>query len=81
MKKLRLGKKFLRQLLYVRKIAEGVGFLQPKTIIAMAMAKQYLSYSRMKNRVHLLIRTNKEWIDLESRYSKHPVKIKNENRF
>ena len=81
MKKLGLGEKFLRQLLYMRKIAGGVGLLQPKTIIAMTMAKQYLSCSRMKNRVHSLIKTNEELIDLESRYSKHPIKIKNENRF
>ena len=69
LKKLRLEEKFLRLLLYIRKTVGRVRLLQLKTIVGIIAVKQYIINSRMKNRVYLLIKTNKEWISIESGYS------------
>ena len=39
------------------------------------MAKQYIANSRIRNRVSL-IKTNKEWISIESGYSLHLLRMK-----
>jgi len=47
--------------------------------MGMIIAKQYITNSRMRNKVHLLIKTNEEWISVESRYNTHPIQIKKYN--
>ena len=81
LKKLQLGAKFLRVLLYARKIAFGVGLLQLKTVIAINAMKQYIGNSRMNNNVNRIIKACIEQITIEYRYSESLLKVKSENRF
>ena len=76
LKKLGLGEKFLRLLLCVRKLAGRVRLLQLKTIVGMMVIKQHITNNRMKNRVYSIIKTNKEWISIESGYSLHLLRMK-----
>ena len=81
LRKLGLGKKFLYVLIYTRKLASRVELLLLRTIISMLSIKQYIIYSRMKNRAHSLIKANEEWTQMESRYSLHPCHFEVNSHF
>ena len=78
-RKLRLGAKFLRRILYTRRNTIEIRLVQPKTMIVMSILKQYIGNCRMMNRVFSMIKISKEWLITESRYTESPIKIKTNN--
>jgi len=58
--KLGLSKKFLRDILYARKSALGIGLLKPTTIIAILAAKLYVGHMRKNNRISNIIQINEK---------------------
>ena len=57
-KKLQLSSKFLTQLLYSRKAALGIELLSPETVLNMLAIKTYVSYTRVKRNVTVMIKLN-----------------------
>jgi len=55
LKKLGLGKKFPRHLLYVRKSALSIGLIRSKTVLAMTALQQYIRSYRLNNNIAKMI--------------------------
>jgi E3 ubiquitin-protein ligase DOA10 len=70
MKKLQLSTKFPKYLLYIRKIWLRIGLIKPNIVLAMLMLKIYFGYTRIRRNVTSIIRINKEFVNVEGRYSK-----------
>ena len=58
--KMGLSEKFLRKILYTRKLALGVGLMAPTTIMYVLAMKLYVGYNRGEIRVSKMIKINKE---------------------
>ena len=60
MVKLGLSEKFLRKILYTRKIALGIELMKSSTIIAILIIKLYLWHKRLEDRIAQRIKINEE---------------------
>ena len=79
--KLKLGEIFLRRVLYARRIAMGVGLIQPCTAIVMVTLWLYFSNIRMESNVGNIILALEELIEANNGYSKRINKIDKEQRY
>ena len=79
--KLQLREKFPRKVLYTRCTVMGVGIIQPKTAIAMAMLRLYFQNIRTKSSIGKMILTLKELMESNTRYSARIINIHREQRF
>jgi len=68
LRKLKLGEKFLRRVLYARRIAMGVGLIQPYTAITMAMLQLYFSNIRMESNAGNIILALEELMEANNGY-------------
>jgi len=73
--KLKLGEKFLRQILYTRRIALGVGIIQPCTAIAMATLRLYFGNIRTKSNAGNMILALEELQEANTGYSKRAIEM------
>ena len=73
LKKLRFSKKFLRKVLYSRKIALGISLIKPSIIIAALALKRCISYKRMKSNISKMIDINEEIEQIQYGYKINPM--------
>ena len=71
--KLGLSKKFLRKILYIRKLALGVGLIRLSTIILILAIKLYLRHKRFKDRLSKIIKINEENSQLQYEFKEYPI--------
>ena len=64
-----LSEKFLRDILYARKSALGVGLMSPITIMNILALKLYAGYNRGETKVSKIIKINEENARLHYRFA------------
>jgi len=74
LKKLGLGERFSRDVLYSRKMALGAGLMKPTTIIDMLALKLYIGYKRLNDRIAKIIRITEEDATYQNGYNEHLIK-------
>ena len=74
--KLRLGKKFLRKVLYTRLVILGIGLIVLKTTIVAVIVKLYLLYERYNGEISKLINYIEvnRWIEIGNNRGEKEVK-------
>ena len=72
---MRLGKKFLRSIMYAKQNAVGIRLIASKIVITMLSVKLYIGNMRQKSRVANLITINEEYNHILSGISYHPISI------
>jgi len=80
-KKLQIGKKFPRLLLYTRKLALGIRLISPDTFLATAVVKQYIGNLRAQNNMSTMIIAIEEIMAVHCGYSKYPIQITANERY
>ena len=71
--KLGLSEKFLRTMLYTRKIALGIGIIKILKIIAILTIKLYLGHKRLDNRIAKIIKINEENAKIQYECKDYPI--------
>ena len=67
--KLGFSKKFLRNVLYMRRSALGIGILKPKIIVDALVIKLYFGHKRAKTRMSKLIQISKDIMFVEGEHN------------
>jgi len=80
-KKLNLSMTFPRKLLYTHRTAIGIGLLQPHTIVAIAILKQYIGNLRTMRNIRKIIVANKELIAVKASYSGRYIEVNSNRRY
>ena len=73
--KLKLGEKFLRQVIYTRQIALRGGIIQPYTAIVIATLRLYFGNIRTKSNAGNMILALEELQEVNTKYSKRVIEI------
>ena len=81
LKKIGLSAKFLRQILYVRKSALGIGIMRSSTIVNTLTIKLYIEHQRKKSRLASFININKENLFIDNGINKDPIEAPHNKRF
>ena len=81
MKKLGLSTKFSKYMLHARKLVGRLGLLQPKTVLAMIVMKQYIAHNRVNNNIAKTIKKVEDQTHIISRYSKRLIEVNQRDRY
>ena len=73
LKKLQLEQNFPCKMLYARRSALGVSLVKPRTIITMAIIKQYIGCTRTQNNASQLIEAINEILIVRNGFSQSPI--------
>jgi hypothetical protein len=73
--KLGHSKKFPRRILYVRKLALGIGIMRPNTIIDILALKLYFRHKCVETRISNLIQLIEDMTTVENGYNKNIMTI------
>ena len=76
LRKIGLSSKFLKELIYARRSALGVGLITPNTVLAIATLKLCIRNKRMASKVDEMIQINEEYNHVLSGQAYYPVSLR-----
>jgi len=75
LRKIGLSKKFPTKMLYIRKLALGIGLMKPSTMVAILTLKLYVGYVRAQDRITSIIKINEENTIFQNGYNQNVLKV------